>query len=370
MDVKVNIKISSLRYIITNIGGGWGYVHLLYGVTPDGKVYTTEIFNEDKLELNDELECTYLGQLDNIDLGLKKPHPTAIMDGTDLSVYEIDNTVRLLYHSAECSENNPSLYSKIKELERKMYEGRSKQLKPKDISEEVENKDMFISDFKYMFVNYGGNWVQSHDLYCVTSEGEVYITSKFDITKLDVKTKLNFDFIGKLPKLQLKLKRHPNYSVVDASEIHVYRVSNKLILLQKAPNTDENNCGMYKDILTLLYTKSISDYKKIKANKNIKLTPGEISTREAFAKSMKILNGGHPVHTTFHASTNSDLINQLRKEVLDSELSIDRKEHKLTKAEQKDLNSFISKMNTVLEGQNNTDYIKNNVNEQKITVEE
>ena len=79
------MRISNFKYIITDIGGGWGYTHQLYAVTPDGKVYTTDKFDKDKLSLDTELDYVLLGTIDKVELGLPEKINYAVMDASDIT---------------------------------------------------------------------------------------------------------------------------------------------------------------------------------------------------------------------------------------------------------------------------------------------
>lgn len=112
--------ISNFKYILTNIGGGWGTIHQFYGVTPDGDVYSTKKFNDSIFTLSTELDCELLGHLDNIELGLKEEYELhyAVMDASDLTVYEVGKTFKVLHYAPEISENNPKIYNDIQKLVR------------------------------------------------------------------------------------------------------------------------------------------------------------------------------------------------------------------------------------------------------------
>ena len=112
------MKISNFKYILTDIGGGWGTIHTFYGVTPDGDVYSTKKFNDSIFNLSTELDCELIGHLDNIELGLKDESELhyAVMDASDLTVYEVGETFKVLHYAPEISENNPKLYEDIYRL--------------------------------------------------------------------------------------------------------------------------------------------------------------------------------------------------------------------------------------------------------------
>jgi len=114
------MKISNFKYILTNIGGGWGTIHQFYGVTPDGDVYSTKEFNDSIFTLSTELDCELIGHLDNIELGLKEESELhyAVMDASDLTVYEVGETYKILHYAPEISENNPKIYNDIQRLVR------------------------------------------------------------------------------------------------------------------------------------------------------------------------------------------------------------------------------------------------------------
>jgi len=112
------MKISNFKYILTNIGGGWGTIHQFYGVTPDGDVYSTKKFNDSIFTLSTELDCELLGHLDSIELGLKDESELhyAVMDASDLTVYEVGETFKVLHYAPEISDNNPKIYNEIQRL--------------------------------------------------------------------------------------------------------------------------------------------------------------------------------------------------------------------------------------------------------------
>ena len=115
------MKISNFKYIITDIGGGWGYNHQLYGVTPDGEVYTTEKFNEDNFSLDNELEVELLGNIDTIELGLSEKVGYAVMDASDITVYDVGDTIEIVHQAPDTDYNNPIIFESIKELKRAIY---------------------------------------------------------------------------------------------------------------------------------------------------------------------------------------------------------------------------------------------------------
>ena len=112
------MKISNFKYILTDIGGGWGTIHQFYGVTSDGDVYSTKKFNDSIFILSTELDCELLGHLDNIELGLKDESELhyAVMDASDLTVYEVGETFKVLHYAPEISDNNPKIYNDIQRL--------------------------------------------------------------------------------------------------------------------------------------------------------------------------------------------------------------------------------------------------------------
>ena len=112
------MKISNFKYILTDLGGGWSTVHKFYGVTPTGDVYTTENFNDTIFQLSTELDCELLGHLDSIELGLKDDSEIhyGVMDASDLTVYEVGKTYKILHYAPEISVNNPKLYEDIQRL--------------------------------------------------------------------------------------------------------------------------------------------------------------------------------------------------------------------------------------------------------------
>ena len=114
------MKISNFKYILTDLGGGWGTIHQFYGVTPDGDVYSTKKFNDSIFTLSTELDCELLGHLDNIEIGLKDESELhyAVMDASDLTVYEVGETFKVLHYAPEISDNNPKLYEDIYRLVR------------------------------------------------------------------------------------------------------------------------------------------------------------------------------------------------------------------------------------------------------------
>ena len=111
------MKISNFKYILTDLGGGWGTVHKFYRVTPDGDVYTTEKFNDTIFQLSTEIDCELLGHLDDIDLGLKDDSEIhyGVMDASDLTVYEVGKT-----YKKTCNGINRPTY--VEDMENMIYE--------------------------------------------------------------------------------------------------------------------------------------------------------------------------------------------------------------------------------------------------------
>lgn len=110
------MKLSSFKYILTDIGGGWGTIHSFYGVTEDGSVYTTRKFDT-PFKLDTEIECELLGKLSNIELGLHDIKQYAIMDGSYLTVYDAHDNFKVLHYCDAGTDSDPDLYKRIKELE-------------------------------------------------------------------------------------------------------------------------------------------------------------------------------------------------------------------------------------------------------------
>lgn len=121
--MSVNIKLSSFKYIFTNIGGGWGTIHSFYGVTNDDIVYTTRKF-ANLFTLDTELECELLGRLDNTELGLNEVRSYAIMDGSCLTVYDVNDNFKVIHCCDEGTDSDPDLYKRIIELEHKFRQER------------------------------------------------------------------------------------------------------------------------------------------------------------------------------------------------------------------------------------------------------
>ena len=111
------MRISNFKYIITNTGGGWVRSHELYGVTPEGDVYKTHKFSEKEIIVDTNIECEYIGKLTDIELGLKMDIHYAVMDASELTVYDVKGDFLVVHCAPNISENNPKLFEHIIQLE-------------------------------------------------------------------------------------------------------------------------------------------------------------------------------------------------------------------------------------------------------------
>lgn len=120
------MDIENIKYLFTNIGGGWVYIHDLFIITKDDKIYHTEKFDDDDLlgcepeyvcdlypkdlencwistsvafdgtEINKYL-FDLLNSEDKVDFEDFKQLEYACMDGTDLTLYKnVDNRLEKL----------------------------------------------------------------------------------------------------------------------------------------------------------------------------------------------------------------------------------------------------------------------------------
>lgn len=112
----INMRISEFCYVLTDIGGGWGTVHDLYGVTPSGDVYKAGTFDEKTMNIATELDCEYIGYLDKVELGVQPKKKGCSMDASYLVVVDVDDVLKIVYEGDNISENNPRLYNDIEAL--------------------------------------------------------------------------------------------------------------------------------------------------------------------------------------------------------------------------------------------------------------
>lgn len=112
------MKISNFKYLVTDTGGGWSTIHKFYGITHNGEVYTTESFNDTIFQLDAQIDCEYLGKLNSLEIGLKDESELhyGVMDASDLTLYEVGETFKILHYAPEITENNPKIYYEIQKL--------------------------------------------------------------------------------------------------------------------------------------------------------------------------------------------------------------------------------------------------------------
>lgn len=83
----IKLDIEDVKYLFTDIGGGWGYTHNLFAITRDDKIYYTSRFND-----SDLLDCTFEFVCDLYPSNLQNHCISTLynFDGTEKSTYLFD----------------------------------------------------------------------------------------------------------------------------------------------------------------------------------------------------------------------------------------------------------------------------------------
>lgn len=173
---------------------------------------------------------------------------------------------------------------------------------------------MKISNFKYIITNIGGGWVRSHELYGVTSEGDVYKTHKFIEKEINVDTNIECEYIGKIIDTDLGLKMDIHYAVMDASELTVYDVTGDFLVVHCAPNISENNPKLFEHIIQLESSRlnSLDNHISSEIPEDTEFKIGEVKTRDELSLVMQLLSQSeHKILTTYHSSGGKEIIEKL-----------------------------------------------------------
>ena len=97
------MRVSDFKYILLEIGGGWQYMHELYGITVTGEIYHTSDFPREVCG-HTELEMCFAGKMEESDVFFEPPEKSGIW---------LDCPT---YHLLEPSDSEPDglklLYSK------------------------------------------------------------------------------------------------------------------------------------------------------------------------------------------------------------------------------------------------------------------
>lgn len=149
------MRVKDCKYIMTVIGGGWCYEHCLYAVTASGEVYKTCRFDEETVGLDTELDCEFIGKLDNVELDPKPKLDIAVMDAPWLTVYEVKDSLEVIHKDHEISELNPSLYEKIMKVEAEYIRREVNKEEPvkeiEDTDTEINFND-FVKKIKFLWI--------------------------------------------------------------------------------------------------------------------------------------------------------------------------------------------------------------------------
>ena len=100
-----------------------------------------------------------------------------------------------------------------------------------------------IKEFKYIFIEIGGGWIQAHNLYGVMPNGQVYLTNEFNEIELD--TEVNCKFICKLDSIELGLQPVAYSGIMDAEFLTVLEVSDELKVLREYDCCEANNPTLF-----------------------------------------------------------------------------------------------------------------------------
>ena len=174
---------------------------------------------------------------------------------------------------------------------------------------------MKISNFKYIITNTGGGWVSLHELYGVTTEGDVYKTHKFSEKDINVDTNIECEYIGKLTDTDLGLKMDIHYAVMDASELTVYDVTSDFLVVHCAPNISENNPKLFEHIIQLEFNRlnSLGNHTSSEMSEDTEFKIGEVKTSDELRLVIQLLSqGGHKTLTTYHPSGGKEIIEKLK----------------------------------------------------------
>ena len=116
---------------------------------------------------------------------------------------------------------------------------------------------MQVKDFKYVFVETGGGWSYVRKMYCVTSEGELYVASDFDEDNIQLDTEIECKLICQFDDVELGVHPVVTYAVMDATSLATLEVTeNELVEVQVCPCIDCNNPALFNRIRKAVYAQS------------------------------------------------------------------------------------------------------------------